>query len=501
MAGGPIDLDRQKRRALSRAGPPAGRVVAAKRRVIGTVVDGEGHEGSGFPSSHEKDFDIIRTADGEVAQGSIWWVASVGVTAVGGLLYWSLAARFTTRGNVGLASGLFTIFLVTNYLTSMGLPVAVARFCIGATNSARALFNLAVIYTAVTSVVGALAVIGAALLLQPERSGEFLALIRERGAGAFMIFALLVVGQSLAVLVEVRLVTLRMWRWVFIRVVAVAALRVPLLWVDRLAGDPLGLFVIMAGLPALSGVVGVLLLRYTTPAGDRVPIIPLPPGTWGAFRFATINYFGLLAAQGPTFLIPLFVSTQLDKDIYGPFYLAWTITTVVFSIPYVIGQVVLAEGSRDEERVAHRARLRRQVRTGLGVAVGLMAAAAVGAFLLAEVGTRVLFGEKFPDTAVVLPRLVGAGVPWAVTAICLAYVRVHERGVATVVITVSFALCTIVPSTLLVSRNGIAGAADGWLLGNVVAAAIAVVVTLGMTRRERIDLVGFPAPSHDLAAD
>ncbi len=469
--------------------------------MIGTVVVGDGGDGSGFPSSPEPEFNVVRTGDGEVAQGSIWWVASVAVTAVGGMAYWSLAAKFTSRGNIGLASGLFAIFLFTNYVTSMGLPVAVARFCVGATSSARALFNLAVIYTAITSIVVAAAVVSAAILLRPDRSGEFLAVMRERGGLAFAAFPMLVVGQSMAVLVEVRLVTLRLWRWVFLRVVFVAALRIPLLWFDQLAADPFGLFVIMAGLPAVSGVIGVVVLRYATPAGDRVPLVPIPPETWPAFRFASVNYLGLLASQGPTFLIPLFVSTQLDKDVYAQFYLAWTITTVVFLVPYVIGQVVLAEGSRDEERVAHGARLHRQVRTGLLVAVGIMGALSVGAFVFAELGTTILFGEKYPDTARVLPRLVAAGVPWAVTAICLAYVRVRERGVATVAITLSFAICTIVPSAVLVSRSGSAGAANGWLLGNVIAAAIAVAVTLGMTGRKQADLVGFAAPSHDPAAD
>ncbi len=437
---------------------------------------------------------LLRAGHGEVIKGSVWFVANVAVTAVGGFGYWSLAAHFSSNETVGLASTLFAALLFVNYATSMGLPVAVARFCVGNTRHANTLYNWALAFTATTAVVGGAAFLVAAqspTLFRPEAHDALFGLSPVGGAA---IFIGLVTGQSLAVLVEVRLVTLRLWHWVLARVVLVATLRIPLLYVHALSANPLGLLIIMAGLPALSGVVGVLLLRRATPLPLRGGFRDLPPDAPLALQFSMVNYAGLLAAWGPQYLLPIIVNQRVSSTENASFYLAWTVTSVVFLVPHTIAQVVLAEGSRDEDRLAHLARARHQVRTGLVLAVGVMGGLAVGAAVLAGPGTRLAFGERYDDTATILPRLVAAGVPWAVTSICLAYARMRHHSAGTVVITAGFALCTIVPCTALVGTRGISGAADGWLIGNVVAAVIAVLATLSVSRRARGDLVPSPPP-------
>lgn len=433
--------------------------------------------------------ETVRTGHGQVARGSLWFMGVWAVTAAAGLTYWSLAAHVATKETVGAGSSLFSALLFTNYATSMGLQVAVARFCTDSTRRSTTLFHLALAYTAITSTVGSLALILAApaFLDAPSVSD---ALYRWGTPAAFLLFALLVCGQSFAVLVEVRLVTLRLWRWAFVRVVLVAVLRLPLLAVPFLAHDALGLLVIMAGLPALSGFVGVVILKVVTPGAARASYRPLPADATVALRYASVNYIGVLAAQAPQYVLPLIVQSQVEVENYASFYLAWTVTTVVFLVPQVIGQVVLAEGSRDDDRIAHADRLRHQVRVGLSFTLGVMAAAALGAALVGQRLTELVFGEAYHDAGRLLPLLVGAGLPWAVTAICLAYVRVRQHAPATVAITLGFALCTIVPSVVMVGRAGVEGAVRGWLAGNVVACLIAVVVTAAVTRRDAARLVG-----------
>jgi O-antigen/teichoic acid export membrane protein len=281
------------------------------------------------------------------------------------------------------------------------------------------------------------------------------------------------------VLVEVRLVTMRMWGWVIGRVAMVGLLRLPLFLFPALTRNPVGLLLILAGPPALSGLVGALALRYAHPASDRGSLFPVPPEAVPVLRYASVNYVAMLAAQAPQFVFPLLV--RYDKDTYGAFWVAWTVTTVVFLVPHVISQTVLAEGSR-----AHT-NPERQARLGLMVALALMTAMTVGAFLMAGVVVSTLFGSKYQTAAEILPRMVAAGIPWAVTAVLLARARVYSQHLVTVVITGGFALATLVPAAVTVGSSGITGAATAWFVGNVIAAGIAVAATAIAGHPEQVD--------------
>jgi len=434
--------------------------------------------------------DLVDAAPGrgQVVKGSMWFVASVAVGAVGGFAYWSLAARANDGQSqvVGLAAALFSAMLFVNYLTGMGLPVAVARFAPANTRSVNVLFNWALIYTGVTSLVGTLGFFALAPLFMPD---DALSSLFQWGVPfGLLVFFLLVTGQSFAVLVEVRLVTLRMWGWVFTRVVIVALLRLPLLALPAMRTNPLGLLLIMAGMPALSGFVGVLALRYASPADHRAGLWPVPSESRPALRYASVNWLGQLASQTPQFVLPLIVVSQVDAQENAAFYLAWTITTVVFLVPHTVGQVVLAESSRHEHHLAH------QVKVGMGLAVVLMVGASLAAWLGSTFVTQRFFGASYAETAVLLPRLVAAGIPWAVTAICLARARVLHHGPATVAITGGFAVLTLLPAAVLTSSAGVVGAADAWFVGNVLACVFAVVVSLVVKPEPRSRVVPSPEP-------
>ena len=144
--------------------------------------------------------DLVDAAPGrgQVVKGSMWFVASVAVGAVGGFAYWSLAARANDGQSqvVGLAAALFSAMLFVNYLTGMGLPVAVARFAPANTRSVNVLFNWALIYTGVTSLVGTLGFFALAPLFMPD---DALSSLFQWGVPfGLLVFFLLVTGQSSA---------------------------------------------------------------------------------------------------------------------------------------------------------------------------------------------------------------------------------------------------------------------------------------------------------------
>ena len=414
----------------------------------------------------------------QVVRGSVWYIVSVSILALGGFAYWSLAARIAssdlgdTAGKelVDQASTLFAFLLFVNWLTSMGLPVAVARFAPANTRAVNSLFGWALVLTTASSLAGTLAFFAGAVGIFPDDntaplfgSGKVLGLL---------LFFALVTGQSMAVLVETRLVTLRQWGWVVARVAIVVASRFPLFLIPAMRSSPIGLFLIMAGPPAISGFVGAFVLRRWGSEHAREPLLPVPPSWRPALQFSLVNYAALLASQSPQFVLPLIVRAQVVDDDFAAFYLAWTVANVVFLLPHVTSQTVLAEASRDRSRVAH------QVRLGMLVAGGITVALTVGAYAFGGWATLLFFGDSYELTASVLPRMVAAGIPWVVTAMLLARARVLLLSVPTVVITAAFAVLTLVPTAILAGSNGVEGAANAWFFGNVAAAGVAILMTV-----------------------
>jgi hypothetical protein len=347
--------------------------------------------------------------------------------------------------------------------------VAVARYGSARIQTVHVLFFWGLIYTAVTSAAVTM-MFGIAAPQLVRNQGVIDALFQWGTGTGLVLFFLLICGMSFALLVEVRLVTLRRFGWVFGRVLAISLVRLPFLFVPAIARNPLALLLLIAGPPAVSGFVGVVVIHHSTPTRQRGQLLPLPAETWPAFKYASVNYVGMLAAQAPQFTLPIILIGEVSASEFAAFFMAWQITIVVFLIPHTIGQVVLAEGSRSVDAVKH------QVRHGLMLSLGIMTVATIATLAGSSLVTKA-FGPDYALTAQLLPRLVGAGIPWAITCMCLAKARVEGNHPRTVLITVGFAICTLVPAAIMGSRSGAAGTANAWLLGNLAAALLAVAAT------------------------
>ncbi|MCB1261721.1 MAG: hypothetical protein KDB33_15235 [Acidimicrobiales bacterium] len=419
----------------------------------------------------------------QVVRGSVWYIVSLSILSAGGLAYTAVAARVTSAelgGDAGpelMSRALFltTALIFVNYASNMGLPVAVARFGPTGRRWINSLFLWALLYTTASSLVGTVAFFVAANALFPPEN--MYPLVGNQWLAGLALFTFMVIGQSFAVLVEARLVTLRRWGWVVARVVIVVLVRFPMFLIPALRQNAVGLLVIQFGPPALSGFIGAAVLWRIGRSDGEGRLRPVPPQWRPVLRFATVNYVAVLASQAPQFVLPLIVSGY-EPDQYGAFYLAWTIITVVFLVPHVTSQTVLAEASRD------RSSVNRQTLMGLAVAGGVTLVLAVGSFALSGFAVDKLYGPDYELTGQIMPRMVAAAVPWAVTAMLLARVRVLLLSTATVIITGAFAVLTLLPAAIMVARSGVEGAANAWFLGNLAAAAVAVATTFATRRSE-----------------
>ena len=60
------------------------------------------------------------------------------------------------------------------------------------------------------------------------------------------------------------------------------------------------------------------------------------------------------------------------------------------------------------------------------------------------------YGQDYADSAHILPAMMLAGIPWAMSSLYLTEARVMHRHVSTVIITATLTLAIIVPALILV---------------------------------------------------
>ncbi len=390
--------------------------------------------------------------------GSAALVVGAAMQALTGAVFWLVAARIDTTDDVGRATALFTSTLFIAYLSGLGLQVSLARFAPGRDHDSHAVFAWGVVFTIVAS---SLVAGGYLLLVDTEATRS---LTDWSAAGGPAVFVVAAVGAALTLIVDVRWMTVRRWGTVLARITIVGFARFPLLLVPTGGSETVHLFLVAGGPLMLSGIIGVTLMpRFT---GDRHRLFPLPSTRRSAIRYSAVNYLSTLAYQAPQFVLPVIVLLSVDPDQNAAFYVAWGITAVGLYVPMAIGQALLAEGGKDG------AELKGQVRVILALTTSLMAVAALATFLGRDLVTTV-YGTDYADASRVLPALVGACIPWAVTSVFLTEARVLHRHLDTVLITGVLTISILVPALVLVPDNGLDGATVAFVVGNLLAATVA----------------------------
>ena len=402
----------------------------------------------------------LRRDHAHMVGGSMWLLAATLVVSVGSFIFWLLVAQRAPAEDVGRATALFSASLFICYLTSLGLPIAVSRYASDRTQGSGTLFAWGLVLTTASSLAG----VATFAVLAPESIREGLA--SWRPGFAWLVVFLLVAGQSISELVDVRLMVLRRWSLVFLRSLLIAVLRLPfLLWVPD-TGGAFYVYVVALGGFAVTGVLFLVPLARR----DRLRPGPLPTRSRRAVQFAGVNYLGLLAVQAPFFAVPFVVLVQVSAIANANFYLSWGLMSVVYISVQMVGQALLVEGGRGG------ADHRRQAGVALGAGLAVAASATVLSLGLGPVLASV-YGPSYAPVATFLPLLVAGTIPFAVTTTVLTMARIREHSNSTIAVAVAFAVAVLVPTVLLTARHGAVGAVWGWAIGNSIAAVLALLVS------------------------
>ena len=187
-------------------------------------------------------------------------------------------------------------------------------------------------------------------------------------------------------------------------------------------------------------------------------------------RFATVNWVGLVATQGPIFAIPLLVAFSVDSADNAPFYVAWSFGAMAFLLPQTIGQVTLSEANYDGQ-------LSNKLIHGLKLALLLTCVASFFAQLTGGfIGD--LYGPGYEELSFFIPLVVAASIPWSYTSLGLTASRIREHHGEVLFVSVFHFTTTMVPALILTPLYGAEAAVWCWVAGNTATALVVAMMYL-----------------------
>ncbi len=337
-----------------------------------------------------------------------WWAAhrpllnttatllgATGVTTLVGVVFWWLAAHLVPVDAVGYGSAAVSAMMLIGTFGMAGLNTVLIGHLARHPRDANGLLAAALYTSGMIS--AALAGCFALAALLVPRLAPYL-----HGGGQIALF---VVGSCLTgatlvldeALIGLLLGGVQLWRNSAMALAKLGALAVLVMVLhDRLGTSLLGAWT--AG-TAISIVAVALLLR-------RRNITVLPTPAWGALRSlgrVSVGHTWLNnALQAPRLALPLVVTGLMPAAASGAFYVAWTIVSLTYLLPYHFTTVLYAVGSADSRVLRDKLRVTLRLSLGAGV-IGIPVLIVIAHPLLT------LFGSEYANQAALPLQILALG--------------------------------------------------------------------------------------------
>lgn len=396
---------------------------------------------------------------------------NTGISAVLGLGFWLIAARYYTDDAVGQGSAAIAAMKFLAGITALTLTGAMARF-IPVAGAATGRFVLRA-YTLSTCVVGVAALVFMETLDFWGPSYRFL-----HGPFKGLGFIAAVMAWSVLTLQDGVLTGLRSAFWVPVGNTAFSAVKLLLLVAIAASLPTSGVFVSWVAAIAVSVLpLGWLVFRRLVPRHVELTVHTAHPPSYRELgRFLAGDYTGSLFALAVVYLVPVIVAARISSADNAYFYITATIGGTVELLAINMGASLTVEGAHDPERLGRNARaaLFRMVKIVVPICAFIFAFA-----------PHVLhvFGEGYAAHATGLLRcLVVGALLRVVIELYFAVLRARNRTAGLALL--QGGLCALVlGSTLaLLGPLGLTGVGIAEVASLSVIAAIAAVKLFGVLR-------------------
>ena len=427
---------------------------ARRPSVVSTVI------GRGVDSAR-------RARTDSLVRNSFLVMATTGVNALFGYMFWIAAARLFAPADVGRATAAISAMNLTALIATLGVGTALVANLPGfAGRSADRSRHLtaAALYTGVAGVLAGLALV----LVLPAIDPAFGAATAGWAAAVVVVG---VVAQVWGVVLDNLFVAERRAEGMLVRNGSFAALKFALLVAGAAAVAGGDRFIVSCWV-----VSSVVTLLATCAVMVRRLLAPIRIAPGGAVREvrrvarpALIHHLAVLGGEFPMFLLPVIVVARGSADEGAFFYTTWMVGSLFFTISAAASHSLFAEGGHAP------AELRRQRRRTTRLIAALLAPVMLGMLVLGPMVLG-LFGAEYATAGYpLLVLLVLSAVPDAVTNIGVAQWRVEGLTGRVAALNVGMATVVVAGTWLLVPSLGVVAAGWSWLAAQSLGSAVVIV--------------------------
>jgi O-antigen/teichoic acid export membrane protein len=398
-----------------------------------------------------------RLRNDDLVKNSFYLLAATATQGILGMAFWLLCARLFPAAQVGEATALISASVLLAYLSLLGWNNSLIRYLPKAQHP-RDWISSGLVLCSGFSILLATGYV----LLLPSITGQ-LAFVRHSlldGIG-FVAFASM---TALVLLTDAIFIARRQAKYnLLVDGVVQGGTKLVLLLVLASAGA-FGIFAatgLAAGIDVLVSLVLIVwILGYRLSLRTNVGLIRQAMG------FSLANYLANLLSLAPTLILPIVVIDELGPRPAAYYYIAFSIANLLNAIAYSTCQSLFVEGSHgDTER---RVLVRRSalLLAGVTVPAALLVAALAPAVLS-------LFGRPYSQHASATLVVLALGLmPVAACAWSATLLRITGQLPSLIAASAAYA-ATICALATWWARSGLVFVALAWVIGNVIAAAIA----------------------------
>ncbi len=384
-------------------------------------------------------------------RNSIFLMANTVITTGLGFFFWMVVARFYTEYEVGVGSAIISSVRLLSLISMLGFNIAIVRF-LSKSEKPQELINSCFTLTGIVNLVVSGIFIAGLDLWSPRTS-----FIQDNIAFilAFLFFSL---GWALSGLMDSIFLAMRRADFALIKNTIFSLLKIPLPIILTIFFHAFG---IVSSWGLAIGIALIISLFLFMPRVQHnygfVPRLNLNiiKEVW---KYSAGNYFVSLFHSASTLVLPLIVVNLLPyAEQNAFFYVAWTIASLLFAVPWAVSQSLFAEGSHFEDKL--RANTLRAFKFLIVLLIpSIILLVLLGKWLL------LLFGESYSTNALTLLWVLSfSSIFVGINQIYYTILRIRHRMRELIVIAVFEALAVLITSSLIVRETGIVGVGYVWI--------------------------------------
>lgn len=393
---------------------------------------------------------------------------TTGLNGILGFAYWVLAARLYPAKAVGLGAGAISAMTLVSSLGWVGLQYVLLRYVPVAGRAQRRLVQLS--YAAAI----AISLVATGIFLVGFANLAGLGILTQSPL-TILLFAASIVLWVVFSLQDPVLIGLRRAGWVPIENATFGAIKAVLL--VALAASASAWAILGAWVLGLVGLVLVInvalfgrLLRREQTAASRLP------GQRQLVRFATGHHLVAVTAAIPDSLVSLLVLSFMPGAANAYYYSAWAVSFSLRLLAVNMSNALIVEGALAEDKV--RSLVRQVSRLAFVVVIPLVVVVVACADPI-----MAAFGPQYTHAANLLRLFAVALIPFTFLNFVIAVERIQERAGRALLIAGASTLFTIGLDLWLIPGVGLTGAGWGWLIGQMLGAALAIQLMLRRSAR------------------